>query len=70
MVYKIFRREAVPSRAKNNKVLEDNFFAPTHLTVFNKKNCLSKLSVKMFIKRKIRAGKAYAYRMLLSFKRQ
>ena len=31
-----------------------------------KKNCLSKLSITMFIKRETRAGKAYAYLMLLS----
>ena len=34
----------------------------------HKKNCISKLSLKIFIKSKTRAGKAYAYRMLLSFK--
>ena len=32
------------------------------------KNCISKLTIKMFIKRKTRAGQAYAYRMLLGFK--
>ena len=33
-----------------------------------KKNSISKLSIKMFIKRKTTAEKAYAYRVLLSFK--
>ena len=33
-----------------------------------KKNCIRKLYIKMFIKRKTRVGKAYAYRMLLSLK--
>ena len=34
-----------------------------------KKNCISKLSIKIFMKRKTRAGKAYAYRMFLNFKK-
>ena len=29
---------------------------------------MSKLSIKMFIKREIRGGKTYVYRMVLSFK--
>ena len=41
---------------KNQKVLIKNLFTQTHLTVLNA------------IKRKTRAGKAYAYRMFLSFK--
>ena len=47
---------------KTNKVLVEDPFTQTHLAVLNTKNCVSKLSIKMFIK-KIRAGKAYAYRM-------
>ena len=44
------------------------FFTQIHLMVLNiKKTCISKLFIKMFIKRKTRAGKAYAYQMLLSF---
>ena len=33
-----------------------------------KKNCASRLSIKIFIKSKTRAGKFYAYRILLGFK--
>ena len=33
-----------------------------------KKNSISKLSIKMFVKSKTRAGKTYDYRILLSFK--
>ena len=41
----------------------------TDKTFLNLKiNCISKLSVKMFIKRKTRTGKAYTYRMFLNFK--
>ena len=43
------------SRIKNNKEYK------------NVKNYFSELSIKMFIKRKTRAEKAYTYRMLLSF---
>ena len=43
---------------KVNRVLAKNLFAQTHLTVLNN------LSIKIFIKRKTRAGNAYAYRML------
>ena len=32
-------------------------------------NCISKLSIKMFIKKKQTTGKAYAHQMLVSFKR-
>ena len=39
-----------------------------HFTGLNIKNCISKVSIKMFMKRKTRVGKVYAYRMLLSFK--
>ena len=54
---------------KTNKVLVKNFFTQTHLTILNiKKNCISKLSNKIFMKRKTRAGKADGYRMLLSCK--
>ena len=35
---------------------------------FEYKNCISKLSIKMFIKRKTRAGKVFDYRIHLSFK--
>ena len=43
---------------KVNKVLAKNLFTQTHLTVLNN------LPIKIFIKRKTRAGNAYAYRML------
>ena len=34
------------------------------------KNCISKLSIKMFIKRKTRTGKAYAYRHFIAYNLQ
>ena len=43
---------------KTNKALVKNIFTQTHLTVLNK------LIIKVFIKRKTRAGKVYAYRIL------
>ena len=46
---------------KNNKIM-------VKITVLNLKNCRSKLSIEMFIKRKTKAEKTYAYRMLLGFK--
>ena len=48
-----------------------NLFTQTHLTVLNfflKKDGKGKLFIKIFIKRKNRLGKAYAYRIRLSFK--
>ena len=39
-----------------------------YLTVLNIKNCRSKLSIEMFIKRKNRSGKTYASEMVLNFK--
>ena len=51
-----------PSKSKYN------FFAHPHPTVLNIKDCISKLSIKMFMKRKTNARKAYAYRMPLIFK--
>ena len=53
---------------KTNKVLVKSLFTQTRLTDLNIKNCISKLSIKMSIKWKTRAGKVYAYRILLSFK--
>ena len=43
---------------KTNEVLVKNLFTQTHLTVLNK------LSVKIFMQRKTRAVKAYAFGML------
>ena len=39
-----------------------------YLKVLNIKNCRSKLSIEMFIKRKNRSGKTYAFEMVLNFK--
>ena len=69
MTYKTFSEEKLSQAGqKNNKALISIFFTQTHLTVLNIKNCISKWSIKMFIKRTARAGNAYAYRMLLSLK--
>ena len=43
---------------RTNIVLVKNLFTQTHLSVLNN------LSIKIFIKRKPRTGKVYAYRML------
>ena len=43
-------------------------FTQANLTVLNIENGISKLCIKMLIKRKTRARKAYAYRMLLNLK--
>ena len=44
------------------------FYSNTFYGFEYKKNSISKLSIKMFIKRKTTAEKAYAYRVPLSFK--
>ena len=49
------------------KVLVSDIFTQTHLAVLNIKNCISKWPIKIFIKRRTNASKAYAYGMLLSF---
>ena len=70
MRYKMFSEEKLSQTLqKSSKILVKNLFTQTHLTVLNiKGNCISKLSIKMFIKRKTRAERVYAYRMLLNFK--
>ena len=64
----VFRGKAVPRRAKKQQSIGIIFFTQIHLMILNiKKTCISKFFIKMFIKRKTRAEKAYAYQMLLSF---
>ena len=46
-----------------------SFYTNTSYGFEYKKNCISKFSIKVFIKRKTRAGKTCGYRMLLSFKK-
>ena len=69
---KYFRRRSCPKQDKKQQsigTLVENIYTQIHLTVLNIKNCISKLSIKMFMKRKARKpGNDYAYRMLLSFK--
>ena len=56
-------------KKENNEVLVYIIFNQTHLkTVLVIKKCISKLPNELFIKRKGRAGKAHANRILLSFK--
>ena len=56
-------------KKENNEVLVYIIFTQTHLkTVLVIKKCISKLPKELFIKRKGRAGKAHANRILLSFK--
>ena len=45
-----------------------NLFTQTNITILNTKNCISKLSTAMFIKRETNGGKVHAYQKLLSFK--
>ena len=59
---KCFKRRSCPKQDKKTRTYEQR------LTVLNIKNCVSKLSIKMFVKRIARAGKACAYRMVVSFK--
>ena len=47
-----------PKQGKKSTVLVKNVFTQTHIMVLNN------LSLKIFIKRKTRAGKACAYRIL------
>ena len=44
------------------------FYSNPYHTVLNIKNCISKSFTEIYIKRKTRAGKTYAYGMLLSSK--
>ena len=45
-----------------------SFYSNRFYSCEYKENWVIKLSIKMFIKRKTRAGKAYSHQMLLSFK--
>ena len=55
------------TRQRNSKVLVQNLFTQTHLPVLNIKNCISKLYIKIIIKRETRTGKAYAYQNTFEF---
>ena len=74
MTYKCFQGRSCPKqgkekRKKENEVLVYIIFTQTHLkTVLVIKKCISKLPNELFIKRKGKAGKAHANRILLSFK--
>ena len=75
MTYKCFQGRSCPKQGKEKKKKENNevlvyiIFTQTHLkTVLVIKKCISKLPNELFIKRKGRAGKAHANRILLSFK--
>ena len=45
-----------------------HFYSNTYYGFEYKRNWVSKLSIKIFIKRRTRGGKPHAYQMLLSFK--
>ena len=64
----VFRGEAVPCRVKKQSIGIKSFYSDTSNGVEYNKNCIGKLSIKMSIKRKTRARKAYAYQILLWFK--
>ena len=60
----VFREEAAPRRAgKKQQSIGIRCSYSNASWFWIKKNCISKLSIKMFIKRKTRAGKAYVYGM-------
>ena len=62
----MFPEKLSQTRRKNNI---QNLFTQAHFMVLNiRKHGLSKLSMKMLLKRKTKAEKAYAYRIFLSFK--
>ena len=54
------------ARQDNSKALLQNLLTLTHLTVL--KDWISKLCIKLLIKRKTRARNSYAYRTLVSLK--
>ena len=63
----VFIGEPVQNRAKKKQSIGiKSFCSNTSYGFEYKKNCISNLSIKMFIKRKNRAGQAYANRMLLT----
>ena len=54
--------------ANLSKPKKKNLFTQTYLTVLKtKKLCISKLSIKMFIIKKTRAGKAYQKAVLTEY---
>ena len=64
----MFSEKLYQAGKKANTLLEKNILNQTNLTVFNiKENCINKLSIKMFIKRKTTVRNTYVYRMPLSF---
>ena len=71
MTYKIFSVEKLSkARQKALSIVVIKYFLLKYILRFwIQKNCTSKFSIKMFIKRKPRPWKAYAYQMLVSFKK-
>ena len=69
MIYKISSEEKLSQagQKKQKSIGIYIFFTQTRLTVLNIKK-MQKLSIKTFIKRKTRAGKAYAYQILVSLR--
>ena len=57
-----------PTRQKKQSIGIKSFYSNISSDFEYKKKRISKLSIKMFLKRENRVGKAYAYRMLLCFK--
>ena len=66
---KCFQRRSCHRQGnKQRSIGIKSFYSNTSYGFEYKRNCISKLFVKMFIKRKTRTEKVYPYRMLLSFK--
>ena len=60
----MFSEEKLSQAGQKNNIRK-SFYPNTSYGFEDQKNCINKLSIKMFLKRKAR--KAYTYRLLLSF---
>ena len=63
----MFSEEKLSKQGKKQNTGIKSFYSNTSYGLGFTKKCISKLSIKIFIKKKNRAGKTHAYRMLLSF---
>ena len=66
---KYFQGRSCPKQDKKQPSIGiKSFYSNASYGFEYKKNCISKVSIKMFIKRKVWAGNVYANRMLLNYK--
>ena len=64
----MFSEEKLSQAGQKQQSISIKSFYKHTLLLLILKNCINKLSITMFIKRKTTAGKVYAYRMVVSFK--